>query len=220
MTETSSQATNPFEDGYFRRVDDSDDANFYREPRLVTHIDDAAIAALREHYAATLPPLLTEGGRLLDLMSSWVSHYPDDIEAQRVAGLGMNAEELAENPQLTEWVVHNLNQTPTLPYGDAAFDAVTIAVSVQYLTQPLEVFREIGRVLRPGGICIVSFSNRCFPTKAVYLWQGMGDEGHIQQVGAYFHYSGAFDPPQWHDISPAKGRSDPMYIVQSTTPAA
>ena len=110
-------------------------------------------------------------------MSSWVSHYPDDLESERVAGLGMNAEELAENPQLTEWVVHDLNADPVLPYGDGEFDVVTIAVSVQYLTRPLEVFREIGRVLRPGGGCIVSFSNRCFPTKAVWLGRGWATTG-------------------------------------------
>ncbi len=208
----------PFEEGHFRRVDESDDAGFYLQPRLVAHIDDAAIAALREHYRNHLAPLLSEGGRLLDLMSSWISHYPNELDAARAAGLGMNAEELAENPQLTEWVVHDLNADPILPYGEGEFDAVTIAVSVQYLTRPLEVFREIGRVLRPGGACIVSFSNRCFPTKAVRLWQGLGDEGHIQLVGAYFHYCGAFEPPQWHDISPSKGRSDPMYVVQATIP--
>ena len=206
----------PFEEGHFQRVDESADTNFYVQPRLVTHIDDAAIDALRAHYAKFLP----KQGRLLDLMSSWISHYPDDLESQRVAGLGMNAEELAENPQLTEWVVRDLNADPVLPYGDGEFDVVTIAVSVQYLKQPLEVFREIGRILRPGGGCIVSFSNRCFPTKAVRLWQSMGDEGHVQLVGAYFHFSGAFEPPQWHDISPAKGQSDPMYVVQSRTPQA
>ena len=206
----------PFEEGHFRRVDESVDAHFYQQPRLVTHIDDAAIGALRDHYAKFLP----RQGRLLDLMSSWVSHYPDDLESERVAGLGMNADELRENPQLTEWVVHDLNADPVLPYGDDEFDVVTIAVSVQYMTKPIEVFGEIGRVLRPGGGCIVSFSNRCFPTKAVQLWQGMGDEGHVQMVGAYFHYSGAFEAPQWHDISPAKGRSDPMYVVQSRTPQA
>ena len=206
----------PFEEGHFRRVDESDDSSFYSLPRLVTHIDDAAIGALREHYTKYLP----RQGRLLDLMSSWVSHYPEDLESERVAGLGMNADELAENPQLSEWVVHNLNQDPTLPYGDDEFDVVTIAVSVQYLTRPLEVFREIGRVLRPHGGCIVSFSNRCFPTKAVWLWQGMGDEDHVQLVGAYFHYSGSFEAPQWYDISPAKGQSDPMYVVQARTPAA
>ncbi len=212
----------PFEAGHFRRVDESDDAGFYAQPRLVAHIDDAAIAALREHYRAFLPPLLSvgslqEGGRLLDLMSSWISHYPDDLEAGRIVGLGMNAEELAANPQLSEWAVHDLNADPVLPYGDNEFDAVTIAVSVQYLTRPLEVFREIGRVLRPDGGCVVSFSNRCFPTKAVRLWRGMGDDGHIQLVGAYFHYSGCFNPPQWQDISPAKDRSDPLYVVQSWT---
>ena len=136
----------PFEEGHFRRVDESVDANFYQEPRLVTHIDDGAIGALRDHYAKFLP----KNGRLLDLMSSWVSHYPDDLESERVAGLGMNADELAENLQLTEWVVHDLNADPVLPYGDDEFDVVTIAVSVQYLTQPIDVFREIGRVLQAG----------------------------------------------------------------------
>ena len=205
----------PFEDGHFRRADESNDARFYAEPRFVTHIDDEAIAALTAHYRAALP----QHGRLLDLMSSWVSHWPHELEPVRAAGLGMNADELARNPQLSEWAVHDLNANPTLPYGDAEFDAVTIAVSVQYMTQPLQVFREIGRVLAQGGVCVVSFSNRCFPTKAVWLWQGMGDEGHIQQVGAYFHYSGAFQPPQWHDISPAKGRSDPLYVIQASTPS-
>ena len=120
---------------------------------------------------------------------------------------------------LDDWVVHDLNREPTLPFDDASFDAVLIAVSVQYLQRPLEVFAEIARVLEPGGLCVVSFSNRCFPTKAVALWQGLNDSGHVQAVGAYFRYSGAFEEPQWHDISPAKGRSDPMYVVQSRTPA-
>lgn len=210
MSEQASDGP-PFEEGHFRRVDESDDAAFYREPRFVTHIDDGAIAALTAHYREVLP----REGRWLDLMSSWVSHWPEEASPSRAAGLGMNAAELERNPQLSEWVVHDLNADPTLPYGDDEFDAVTIAVSVQYLTRPLEVFREIGRVLAPSGVCVVSFSNRCFPTKAVYLWQGMGDEGHIQQVGAYFHYSGAFERPEWQDISPAKGQSDPMYVVQS-----
>ena len=204
----------PFEAFHFDRVDETADGRFYAEPRFVTHIDDAAIGALTAHYAQHLP----KTGSLLDLMSSWISHYPDDLDAVRAAGLGMNEAELARNPQLTEWVVHDLNADPRLPYGNAEFDAVTIAVSVQYLTQPLAVFAEIARVLRPGGAVFVSFSNRCFPTKAVRLWQHLGDDGHVQLVGAYLHHSGGFEPAQWHDISPAKGRSDPMYVVQARTP--
>lgn len=201
----------PFQRAHFNRTDETADDLFYSQPRLVNHIDDAAIAALRAHYAKVLPP----AGRCLDLMSSWVSHYPDDLQPARLAGLGMNAEELEANPQLSDWTVRNLNADPTLPYEDAAFDAVTIAVSVQYLQRPVPVFRDIARVLAPGGVCVVSFSNRCFPTKAVHLWLGGDDATHIQVVGAYFHYAGGFDPPQAFDISPAPGRSDPMYVVQA-----
>ena len=124
----------------------------------------------------------------------------------------MNADELARNPQLTEWTVHDLNADPILPYGDNEFDAATIAVSVQYLTKPLEVFQEIARVLKPEAPCIVSFSNRCFPTKATSLWQSLGDEGHIQLTGTYLHYAKAFNPPKWQKLDTA---GDPMYIVWS-----
>jgi SAM-dependent methyltransferase len=202
----------PFQRAHFNRSDETADDLFYSQPRLVNHIDDAAIAALRAHYAKVLPP----AGQYLDLMSSWVSHYPDDLAPARLAGLGMNADELQANPQLSDWTVHNLNQDPSLPYDDATFDAVTIAVSVQYLQRPVPVFREIGRVLTPGGVCVVSFSNRCFPTKAVHLWLGSDDSTHIQVVGAYFHFAGGFTAPQAFDLSPAPGRSDPIYVVQAT----
>ena len=216
MTTPEPAAEHPFEDAHFRRVDESDDARFYVDPRLVAHIDDDAIAALTAHYRTALSP----GGRVLDLMSSWISHWPDDLLPSRAAGLGMNAEELRHNPALDDWVVHDLNRDPTLPYADASFDAVTIAVSVQYLTRPLDVFADIARVLSPGGVCVVSFSNRCFPTKAVALWQGLNDDGHVRQVGSYFHYTGVYDRIEAYDLSPAKGQSDPLYVVQAWTASA
>ena len=208
-------ADTPFEPPHFERIDPSDDAGFYAEPRLVAHIDEGAIAALTAHYAAVLPPR----GRVLDLMSSWISHLPEGYEGSRIAGLGMNAAEMERNPVLDDWTVHDLNADPNLPFGDAEFDAVLIAVSVQYLRRPLEVFREIGRVLDEDGICAVSFSNRCFPTKAVRIWQGLDDAGHVQLAGAYFHYSRAFEPPQWFDLSPRPGAppgtADPLFAVQA-----
>ena len=163
--------------------------------------------------------MLPAGGRVLDLMSSWISHLPDGYSGSRVAGLGMNAAELERNPALSDWTVHDLNADPRLPFGEAEFDAVLIAVSVQYLHRPLEVFSEIARVLDRDGICIVSFSNRCFPTKAVRIWQGLDDAGHVQLAGAYFHYSGGFEPPQWYDRSPnpgaPPGTADPLFVVQA-----
>ncbi|PZC49714.1 MAG: Ubiquinone/menaquinone biosynthesis C-methylase UbiE [Chloroflexi bacterium] len=204
----------PFVEGHFQRVDESDDALFYREARLVTHIDDGAIAALRAHYATIFPAQ----SAVLDLMSSWVSHFPADFRPGRAAGLGMNAAELDANPALTERATQDLNRAPTLPYSDASFDVVTIAVSVQYLTQPVAVFGEIQRVLRPGGICAVSFSNRCFPTKAVALWSAMNDAGHAQIVEAYFTQAGGFDAAESLRL-PTDVGADPMFVVQARRPA-
>ena len=140
---------------------------------------------------------------------------PAGFAPSRAAGLGMNADELAANPALTEWVVHDLNTDPKLPYDDAGFDVAAISVSVQYLRQPVPVFRQIGRALRPGGICSVAFSNRCFPTKAIALWSATGDAGHAQIVAAYFHYAGGFTEAETLDLSPDPGRSDPLYVVQA-----
>ena len=108
-------------------------------------------------------------------MSSWISHFRTP-PAELVA-LGMNTTELAANPAATRWLVHDLNADPVLPFPDGDFDAVTCCVSVDYLTRPVEVVREVARVLRPGGPFVVTFSNRCFPTKAVHGWLATDDEG-------------------------------------------
>jgi SAM-dependent methyltransferase len=197
-----------FPGGSFRRADEAADEAFYTEPRLVTHIDPAAIAAVTALYREFFPP----GGAILDLMSSWVSHLPPDVVYREVVGVGLNAEELAANPRLTQWRVHNLNTRPALPFGDAAFDGAAICVSVQYLTQPARVFREVARVLVPGAPLIVTFSNRCFPTKAVAVWQALDDAGHVDLVQRYFAAAGHFAPPVVRAHLPPGG-GDPLYGV-------
>jgi hypothetical protein len=197
----------PFPDSYFDRPDNSDDSLFYVAPRKVVHIDEGAISALREQFALLLPP----GGVYLDLMSSWRSHLPDSLKPARVIGLGMNSEEMRENPQLSRHVVHNLNVDPVLPFESTAFDAAFCTVSVQYLTHPVETFREVSRVLKPGAPFIVSFSNRCFPTKAVTVWQSTTDAQHLALVTRYFE-----DARGWSDITAWQKRSvssDPLFIV-------
>ncbi|GAB4518418.1 MAG: class I SAM-dependent methyltransferase [Anaerolineae bacterium] len=192
---------------YFNKQDTSDDALFYTFPRKVVHIDDHAIQVVTAHMRRRLPP----GGVYLDLMSSWRSHLPDDLNPARVVGLGMNADEMADNPQLDEVVVHNLNQQPTLPFEDQLFDAAFCTVSVQYLTQPVDVFREVNRVLKPGGVFLVTFSNRCFPTKAVAVWTATNDRQHVGLVTQYFEKAG-----NWRDIqAEEKTRlfADPLYAV-------
>ncbi|XP_020521657.1 uncharacterized protein LOC18432221 isoform X2 [Amborella trichopoda] len=198
----------------------SSDSLFYSTPRFVTHIDDPAIAALTKFYSAVFPPSNSPGVCLLDLCSSWVSHYPKGYKQDKIVGLGMNEEELQRNPVLTDYVVQDLNVNPKLPFGDNSFDAITNAVSVDYLNKPIDVFKEMQRVLKPGGLAIMSFSNRCFWTKAISIWTSTGDVDHVWIVGAYFHYAGGFDPPEALDISPNPGRSDPMYVVYARKLAA
>ncbi len=192
---------------YFQRQDESADGLFYTTPRRVVHIDDGAICALTALLAKLLPP----AGVYLDLMSSWRSHLPDELEPKRVVGLGMNAAEMADNPQLNEHLVHNLNENPTLPFADGEFDAAICTVSVQYMTKPLEIFREVNRVLQPGGLFIVSFSNRCFPTKAVAAWLAGGDREHLGLVQGYFTTADNWGEPQAAANTPR--HVDPLYVV-------
>jgi SAM-dependent methyltransferase len=192
----------------YAREDESGDDAFYEMPRKVVHIDDGAIAALGRLYGEVLPA----GGRLLDLMSSWRSHLPEGFRAAEVVGLGMNAEEMADNPQLTRFVVHDVNREPRLPFGDAEFDGATCAVSVQYLIHPLRVFREVARVLRPDAAFVVAFSNRCFPTKAVAAWLYADDEQHVELVRSYFESAGGYTDIKVEDRSPG-GYGDPLYAV-------
>jgi methyltransferase family protein len=172
--------------GAFGRIDDTDDELFYEPARLVLHIDDGAVAALTELYRSVLP----EGGVLLDLMSSWVSHLPPEIEYREIIGHGMNPEELAANPRLSRWFVRNLNRDPKLPLDDASLDAAMICVSIQYLQQPVAVLREVRRALRPGAPLVISFSNRCFWTKAVAIWRALDDPGHAALVERYLDCAG------------------------------
>jgi SAM-dependent methyltransferase len=183
-----------FPPGAFRKMDSEDDAAFYSAPRLVTHIDDIAIAALTQFYRERLPA----GGRILDLMSSWVSHLPPEIVFDAVIGHGMNAEELAANPRLNRFFVQNLNREPKLPFGDATLDAITVCVSIQYLEQPINVLRECARTLKLGGQIVISFSNRCFPTKAVAIWRQLSDDDHVRLVDFYLQNSGFADVAAHH----------------------
>ena len=163
-------------DDAFRRTDEAPDEEFYRTPRLVTHIDEWAIAAVTQLYREFFPP----GGEILDLMSSWISHLPPEVVYRRVIGLEMNEVELRRNERLDAYVIQNLNTNPELPFGEAAFDGVGICVSIDYLTRPVEVLREVGRVLKEDAPLVVTFSNRCFPTKAVEVWHRLDDQDRMR----------------------------------------
>ena len=191
----------------FEKQDGDDDLAFYGQPRLVTHIDEVAVRALSGAYRALLP----EGGRLLDLMSSWISHLPQDRGYAEVVGHGMNAEELAANPQLSRWFVQDLNRDPVLPLADGSIDAVTICVGVQYLERPVTVLSEARRVLTPGGFIAVSFSNRCFPTKAMAIWLGTGDRDHARLVALYLREAGFTDVEA--RMLADGSRCDPLIVV-------
>lgn len=174
------------------KLDDTNDTFFYDIPRFVTHVDDAFIEQLAELYRERLMPQ----GRIFDMMSSWVSHLPDDVEFSHVEGHGMNAEELTRNPQLNHYFVQNLNENQRLPLEDQSFDAVLNAVSVQYLQYPETVFAEIYRILKPGGIAIISFSNRMFYQKAIQRWRDGSEHDRVELVKGYFRAVPGFSAPE------------------------
>lgn len=201
----------PFEPAHFQREDESADPLFYTVPRLVVHIDNAAIEAVGRAFEDYLP----QGGTLLDLMSSWRSHLPPAFRKRRLVGLGLNAAEMEDNPHLDDYVVHDVNRAHRLPFPDASFDGAMMTVSVQYLTNPIALFREVCRVLRPGAPFLVTFSNRMFPTKAVAIWRALNDQERLLLVQAYFRLGGVWSNIWAEDRGPkSDGRgSDPLYLV-------
>ena len=195
---------------FFSRIDESNDELFYEIPRMVKHIDENACLAIENFYDEVLP----KGRIILDLMSSAFSHFPSRMSEECVIGLGMNNTEMSANSMLTSHVAHNLNRDPVLPFDTNKFGAVVITVSIQYLTQPIEVFQQIHRVLEASGSLIVVFSNRMFPTKAVAIWCTMPTGQHPQLIEHYFDLAGGYENIQFLDITPkCEGYTDPAYVI-------
>ena len=210
-----------FEGDAFTRGDESDDAEFYARDRFVSHLDSTALSTVEDLIGWLIS---SPDPAILDLMASWDSHIPEVVRPSKVVGLGLNRNELAMNRMLTEYVVHDLNGNPSLPFEEATFDAVLCTVSVDYMTRPVDVFREVGRVLKPGGLYLVIFSNRMFPPKAVKVWQDSSEEERLELVREFFKRSEAFESPEVF-VSRGKPRpqddqyahlgipSDPVYAV-------
>ena len=194
----------------FQRQDESLDSEFYAMPRLVVHIDEQAIAAVSRLFRDLIPP----NSVVLDLMSSWRSHWPEGHPKARMTGLGLNATEIADNPDLDGYIVHDVNLDPVLPFENESFDAVVITVSAQYLTQPVETFGQVDRVLRPGGVFIVTFSNRMFPTKAVRIWRESSDKRRADLISTYMEAAGNFTEIKAGFVNPSDSPpSDPLFAV-------
>lgn len=194
-----------FPEGFFARGDETDDVGFYAFDRFVTHIDDVAIAAVGALYDE-----LELTGDVLDICSSWISHFRS--KPARLAITGMNANELAANEMADDWTVTDLNAEPTLDFDDDRFDAVTCCVSVDYLTRPLDVFSEVARVLRSGGVFVCTFSNRCFPTKAIRGWLANDDRGRCAIVSRYFDLTEGFGEVTVEHRNPGAA-GDPLFAV-------
>jgi len=216
---------NPFDTSYetmFSRLDNSPDSIFYAEPRFVEHIDDNAVRTLTSYISDRL---LHPKDVVLDLCSSWTSHISVGTKQKlkHVVGLGMNSEELVANPILDRFLVQDLNVRPQLPLEDSLFDVVLCQLSIDYLTKPLDVMKEVGRVLKPGGTAAIFFSNRLFLNKAVGIWAGADDIDHAYTVGAYLHFSnGGFENITAEDLSTRESRwlggrivGDPLYVVKA-----
>ena len=204
----------------FARMDPSPDSLFYGKPRMVHHLDAAALSQIAGLYRRLLP----KGARILDLMSSWTSHIDADLAPVQVTGLGMNGQELEANKLLSERLVQDLNLDPRLPMPDEAFDAAICTVSVEYLAKPLEVFAQVRRVLRPGGQFVVTFSNRWFPPKVIKVWQDVHEFERAGMVLEYFLRDGGFTKLQTWSMrglprpvddkyADRMAQSDPVYAV-------
>ena len=215
-----SRQTDFFNSDAFSREDEHSDSRFYSEPRYVQHIDDTAIEMVRNTYGR----FLKDDMRVLDLMSSWKSHLPENTSFQRLVGLGLNERELKKNPRLSESIVQDLNLNSVLPFESNSFDAVVCTVSIEYLIDPLAVSAEVSRVLRPDGYFIVTFSNRWFPTKAIKIWKELHEFERMGMVLEYFIRSGGFKDLQTYSIRglprphddkyfPDLWYSDPVYAV-------
>ena len=191
----------------FAKADPSSDDAFYACPRMVAHIDAGAVAAVGALYAELIPA----GARVLDLMSSRYSHFPEGFSPKRVTGHGMNADELAANPALDDWFVQNLNEDQALPLDTDGLGAVTCCVSVQYLQHPVAVFAEVARTLRPGAPFIATYSNRCFPTKAVAVWRSLPPAGQAAYLAAAMEEAGLAAEAR-EVLAPGQG-GDPLWAV-------
>lgn len=214
------RATDFFADDPFQREEEGNDAGFYAQPRLVSHVDTRAQAVIAALYSRLLKP----GMAVLDLMSSWQSHLPNGLAFPRLVGLGLNEEELRHNPRLTDHVVHDLNRDPRLPFPNGQFDAVVCSLSVEYLTRPLEVFAEAARVLKSGGLLVQTFSRRWFPPKVVRIWTELHEFERVGLVLEYFLKSGSFcnlktfssrgwPRPEIDRYYPQSRFADPIYAV-------
>lgn len=200
--------TDFYSDDPYARLDGRDDRLFYRTPRLVQHLDSAARSQVTDIYARLTEP----GMQVLDLMSSWVSHLPE--RELCVTGLGLNAEELAQNPHLSARVVHDVNATPRLPFADGSFDAAVCTASVEYLIEPVALFREVARVLRPGAWFALTFSERWFPPKVVRVWIELHPFERVALVLDYFRRAGAFAELHTESLRGLPRPADDQYADQ------
>ena len=196
----------PFPPDFFDRADAAPDTEFYAEARFVQHMDAVAEQAVGDLYED-----LEIDGRVLDLFSSWVSHF--NVPPDELVGLGMNAEELRANQALSEWLVQDLNDNPVLPFPDGRFDDVVCSSGVDYLTRPLDVFADVARVLVPGGRFVCTFTSRCFPTKAIRGWLNTDDGGHVRIVRRYFELTPAFGPAESDLRTSLTGSGDSLWAV-------
>ena len=191
---------------WFVCADETPDEDFYQSPRMVAHVDEGTLTALTEFYRSFIP----QHSDVLDLMSSWISHLPAEVQLGRVVGLGMNADELAANTQLTQWSVQNLNDQPILPYASESFDRALIVVSIQYLRRPIDVLLSVHNVLREGAEIAIAVSHRLFPTKAIVAFQSLSVDERMNLVRYYLDKAG-FREIKLIDCSPPN--ADPLWIV-------
>jgi len=206
------------------RMDEREDPVFYTSPRLVQHLDARALETVNALYQRLIPAQAD----VLDLMASHDSHL-QACSPRSLHVLGLNAQELDANRTATAQLVQDLNQSKTLPFDDASLDAVVCTASVEYLIKPCDIFTEVLRVLRPGGVFVATFSNRWFSTKAIQVWGELHEFERVGMVTQWLQQAGfgtlhTLSSRGWPrpEDDPHYGEtalSDPVYAVWGFKPA-
>ncbi len=180
-----------FPAAYFRRYNEDDDSRFYpfNEPDEYLYNDSL------NTFQTLTDDLLPRQAAVLDLTAGAHSYLSPEIKPLSLAGIGLSKEQMSRNPQLSEIIVQDLNLNPKLNFAEKEFDAALCTCGIQYLIQPLEIFCEINRILKPGGLFFVSFTGDCFPEKAIAFWLETQSRQHLLLVRRYFEASG-----NWRNI--------------------
>jgi len=132
-------------------------------------------------YATLARRFGKRGGRLLEI-GSGMGHLVAQLENSfDTVGIDLNHWAVEQSKTVVGETALQTASAETLPFADQSFDVVIIKHIVEHLPHPSKAISEIGRVIAPGGILILSTPNLdslLRPWKGD-RWIGYQDPTHI-----------------------------------------